>query len=387
LIPAPPDARTVPDAETLAAACRLHAHLAARHLRDHRLEGPDQGVRWNIRVWRFVKSYAPIFPRERFFFLQGQGYWALANWTLFDLTGDPAYREHARRATRVILESQREDGAWVYPLRERRHLVATVEGDFGAVAMLEGHRRGLGDPYLEGARHWYAYVEREIGYQVNPAGGMAVNYFQKPRGMVPNNTAEWIWVLGRLARATGEARYLERVPSLLAFLEAVQLPTGELPYELAAPHPGSAAEARTRVHYLCYQYNAFQCMKLAWYALEHDDARARVLATRLADYLAGGVLPSGAARASCDAVQPEVLYYADAVGLALHVVSAAGWGNHAAAADRAFGFVRSRQRGDGGFHYFSRGDYGMLTDRNEYPRYLAMSLYHLAERARPERAA
>jgi hypothetical protein len=338
-------------------------------------------------VWRFVKSYAPIFPRERFFFLQGQGYWALANWTLFDLTGDPGYRDHARRATRVILESQREDGAWVYPLRERRHLVATVEGDFGAIAMIEGHRRGLGDAHLEGARRWYAYVEREIGYQSHPSGGLAVNYFQKPRGMVPNNTAEWVWVLGRLARATGEARYLERVPALLGFLEAVQLPTGELPYELASPHPASAAETRTRVHYLCYQYNAFQCMKLAWHALEHDDARARALATRLADYLAGGVLPNGAARASCDAVLPEVVYYADAVGMALHVVTAAGWANHAGAAERAFGFVRSRQRADGGFLYFSRGDYGVLTDRNEYPRYLAMTLYHLAEFARPVRAA
>ena len=78
---------------------------------------------------------------------------------------------------------------------------------------------------------------------------------------------------------------------------------------------------------------------------------------------------------------------ADAVGLALHVVTAAGWANHAGAAERAFGFVRSRQRADGGFLYFSRGDYGVLTDRNEYPRYLAMSLYHLAEFARPVRAA
>jgi hypothetical protein len=387
LIDSSTDPRSLPGAETLVAARRLHAHLAARHLHGDRLEGPDQGVRWNIRVWRFVKSYAPVFPRERFFFLQGQSYWALANWTLFELTGDPAYRDHARRATRAILDAQREDGAWAYPLRERRHLVATVEGDFGAVALLEGHRRGLGEPYLEGARRWHRYVEREIGYQVNPSGGLAVNYFQKPRGMVPNNTAEWIWVLGRLARATGEARYLERVPSLLSFLEAVQLPSGELPYELASPHPGSAAEARTRVHYLCYQYNAFQCMKLAWFALEHDDARARTLATRLADYLASGVTSGGAARASCESVLPEVIYYADAVGLALHVVTAAGWAGHQAAADRAFAFVRSRQRTDGGFHYFSRGDYGILSDRNEYPRYLATSLYHLAERARPGRPA
>src|SRR5262249_6217573 len=60
----------------LAAARHLHAHIAARHLHDGRLSGPDQGVRWNIRVGRFVKSYLPFLgSRERFFFLQGQGYW------------------------------------------------------------------------------------------------------------------------------------------------------------------------------------------------------------------------------------------------------------------------------------------------------------------------
>jgi hypothetical protein len=371
---------------TLESARRLHAHLARHHVHGDRLEGPDQGVRWNIRVWRFAKSYLPVFPRERFFFLQGQGYWSLASWTLFDLTADPAYRDHARRACRAILESQREDGSWAYPLRERRHLVATVEGDFGAVALIEAHRRGLGEPYLAGARKWHGYVEREIGYQAHPSGGLAVNYFQQPRGMVPNNTAEWIWTLGRLARATAESRFLDRVPALLTFLEAVMLPSGELPYELASSHPRSVAESRTRIHYLCFQYNAFQCMKLAWYALEHRDPRARALAVRLASFLATGVTHSGAVRASCGSVEPEVIYYGDAVGYALHLVTRAGWADHAAAAERAFAFVRSRQRPDGGFRYFSRGDYHVLSDRNEYPRYLASTLFHLAERERADAA-
>ena len=127
-----------------------------------------------------------------------------------------------------------------------------------------------------------------------------MNYFQKPRGLVPNNTCEWIWVLGVLARATGEARYLESVPELLAFLEAVQMPSGELPYELAGGN-----EPRTRPHYLCYQYNAFQCMKLAWYA---SDARRRARARRSPSgsptTSRPGVLPSGAVRASCASVHP-----------------------------------------------------------------------------------
>lgn len=369
-----------PSPKLLAAVRALHAHLMAKHVHDGRLAGADQGVRWNIRVWRFVKSYLPrLRPREYFYFLQGQAYLVFASWTLGDLTGDGRYHDTARALTRVIRDTQRPDGAWAYPLPERRHLIATVEGDFGAVAMLDAHERD-GDPaMLEAAKRWHAYLEREIGYQQHPAG-LCVNYFQKPRGMVPNNTCEWIWVLGRFARATGDRSYLEKVPAMLGFLEAVMLPSGELPYELAGPY-----EARTQMHYLCYQYNAFQCMKLAWYAKQQDDARARALAVRLAGYLATGVLPSGAVRASCMSETPEVLYYADAVGMALRTVSEYGWADHFEAADRTFRFVLSRQRPDGGFAYFSRGDYGLLSDRNEYPRYLAMSLYHLAERARDAR--
>ena len=369
-----------PSPSPLAGAQRLHAYLLSHHLHDGQLAGADQGVRWNIRVWRFVKSYLPALrPRERYYFLQGQAYLAFASWTLGDLTGEPAYHAAARAATRVIRDTQRADGAWAYPLPERKHLIATVEGDFGAVAMLDAYERDGDAAWLKAARKWHAYLEREIGYQQHPAG-LCVNYFQKPRGMVPNNTCEWIWVLGRFAQATGDASFLEKVPRMLGFLEAVMLPSGELPYELAGPH-----ESRTQMHYLCFQYNAFQCMKLAWYAKQHDDARARALAVRLADYLATGVLESGAVRASCMSVQPEVLYYADAVGMALRTVSAYGWADHHEAADRTFRFVLSHQRGDGGLDYFSRGDYGVLSDHNEYPRYLAMSLYHLSERARDPR--
>jgi hypothetical protein len=123
-------------------------------------------------------------------------------------------------------------------------------------------------------------------------------------------------------------------------------------------------------------------MKLAWHAVEHDDARARGLALRLSDFLVTGVLPSGAARASCASALPEVIYYADAVAMALHTVSGPGWRDHAALADRGFRWVVAQQRADGSFPRFSRGDYYLLSDRNEYPRYLAMTLYHLAERAR-----
>jgi hypothetical protein len=344
------------------------------------LAGADQGVRWNIRVKRFVKSYVkPLRPIERYYFLQGQAYFALASWTLGDITGDVRLHDHAREASRIVLETQREDGAWTYPLPERKDLIATVEGNFGAVTMLDAYERDGDGAWIDAALKWYSYVEREIGYQEHPAG-LCVNYFQKPRGLVPNNTCEWIWVLSRFAKVTGDHRYLEKVPRMLDFLNGVMRPSGELPYELAGQF-----ESRTQMHYLCYQYNAFQCMKLAWYAHEYDDDRAKALSVRMASYLATGVLASGAVRASCGSSNPEVLYYADAVGMALHTVDAYGWADYAGLADRAFAFVISRQREDGGFQYFSRRDYGVLSDRNEYPRYLAMTLYHLSERARDPR--
>jgi len=38
--------------------------------------------------------------------------------------------------------------------------------------------------------------------------------------------------------------------------------------------------------------------------------------------------------------------------------------------------VLTHQRGDGGFNYSDR-DYGFLADHRSYPRYLAMTLFHL----------
>ena len=101
-----------PSPALLAGAQRLHAYLLSHHLHDGQLAGADQGVRWNIRIWRFVKSYLPMLrPQERYYFLQGQAYLAFASWTLGDITGEAAYHQAARAATRVIRETQRADGA------------------------------------------------------------------------------------------------------------------------------------------------------------------------------------------------------------------------------------------------------------------------------------
>ena len=56
---------------------------------------------------------------------------------------------------------------------------------------------------------------------------------------------------------------------MLDFLANSQLPTGELPYIVDGPYE------KGRIHYLCYQYNAFQFLKLAWAAALRADPRTR----------------------------------------------------------------------------------------------------------------
>jgi hypothetical protein len=359
------------------AAVRLHAFLESRYWDGSTLGGPDQGVRWHLRIGRFVKGYLPVFSGgERFVFRQGQGYWALANRALFDLTGEPRYRELAVAVARECVASQLPDGSFEYPLRARRHLKATVEGDFAAVAMLAAFE-DTGEPaFREGALRWHRFLEEHIGFERHSSGGLAVHYFDKPRGLVPNNSAEVVWVLGRYATALGDDAFLKRVPDLLTFLEAVQYPGGELPYELPGEH-----DSRHQPHYLCYQYNSFQALKLWWHHEAHGDPRAGELARRVTEYLRGGVLPSGASRCACGVDLPEVVYYADVLALALLVGARHGLPDALEPSERGIRWVLGRQLPAGGFR-FSRGDYRVLADRCLYPRNMVMTLFHLLEWAR-----
>jgi hypothetical protein len=364
------------DAGSLAPALKLHHFLKAHYWNGDTLGGPDQGVKWHIRVGRFVQSYFPILEgHDRFVFQQGQGYWALANWLLFDLVQDPGFRDTAVAATRATAEMQSDDGSWPYPLRERRHLKATVEGTWGALTLLRGYERTGETGWAEQALRWFHFLHQGIGFQKH-GRGLAVNYFDRPRGKVPNNSVSVLWCLGeyhRILKASpfGGSDLLAPADALLTFLETVQLPNGEFPYEL----PSDTAP-QTRTHYLCYQYNAFQCMRLLWYEEYTHDSRALELARRSAGFLATGVLPTGASRADCHHDKPEVVYYADALGMALYFADRRGLGDYKHLARRSFDWVVQQQRSDGGM-IFSRGDYGCLSDRHAYPRYLAMTLYHL----------
>ena len=359
--------------ELLHSAERLQAYLLQRHFKGSALCGPDAGVRFNLRLSRFFKSALDFVPwQDNFVFMQTQGYWILANWMMYEATGEPNCREVAIETTEASLSLQRTEGFWIYPLPERRHLIATVEGNWGAIGLLATYAREPRPEYLAAAIRWYDFLVSRIGFQAH-ARGKAVNYFDRPRGKVPNNSVEAAWFFLRLWKATHDNRFLEHVDPLLEFVAEVQLPTGELPYIVQSPRE------KAREHYLCFQYNAFQFLKLAWARILRPGTVGDSILSRLAGFLAGGVKPSGSCAADCASAHqggPEVDYYTAALAAALWEAARLGLSATPQLADRCYARVLARQRLDGSFG-FSTGDYGFLRDQRSYPRAMAMTLFHL----------
>ncbi len=363
----------MPDRDALFhAAERLHAHLSARYLKDGLLRGPDPGVRWNLRVWRFAKSALPFLPwHDNHVFIQSQGYWILANWMLYESTGERRFRTLAEQATDALLRIQTPQGCWRYPLPERRHLVATVEGNWGAIGLLASFAREPRPEWLSGAERWHNYLTETIGFQQH-SSGKAINYFDRPRGKIPNNSVEAAWLFLRLWKAGGDQNLLADVDAMLEFVAAAQLPNGELPYIVDGPYE------RGRDHYLCFQYNAFEFLKLAWSERLRSTASTRRILPGLARFLAGGVRTNGSSAEDCFHVAsgPEVDFYTAVLAAALREAQSLGLLDHVDLADRSYARVLDRQRPDGSFA-FSTGDWRVLSDERSYPRQSVMTLFHL----------
>ena len=82
--------------ELLDAAERLHAHILRHHYSAGLVHGPDAGIRFNLRLWRFFKSALEFLPwKDDYVFIQSQGYWILANWMLHEATSERRYRDIA----------------------------------------------------------------------------------------------------------------------------------------------------------------------------------------------------------------------------------------------------------------------------------------------------
>lgn len=356
-----------------AAARKLFAYIELHHLRDDgALTGPDPGVSLNLRLTRFLKSYTRALPwRDRLYYLQAQAYWIIDNIELYRTTGLERHRDLAVRCARVIAQRQRPEGYWDYPQAEWKGRVATVEGCFGALGLLEAHEISQDQAFVDGAKRWYEYMLREVGFQQAGERGLAVNYFSNVgRGMVPNNATLALWLEAALSNATGDERFAEHTAGLIDFLAGCQFEGGELPYIVGSE------QGAGRDHYLCFQYNAFQFLDLAEYYRITSDERVLPVMRSLGEFISQGLTFEGDARHDCQSDWPRMHYFTGAVAAALCHATHLGLGEYPKRSQRACSRVVSRQRKDGGYDY-SVGDYGFLSDRRSYPRNQAMILRHL----------
>jgi hypothetical protein len=361
----------------LAAASQLHSYLITHHEEKHALVGPDPGVRFNYRMGRFVKSYLRHVPwNDNYFYLQTQAYWALANWSLFDLTNEEAYHTYAIHCAETILARQRDDGAWDYPNPEWKGRIATVEGLWAALGLLAAYQRTRLAEYLTGALRWHEYLVKHVGFQ-QIGDTLAVNYFAGRADVrVPNNTTLLLYFLGRLAQSTDDRQYLGPTQGLREFLRLVQLPSGEFPYAVGnVDNPGFL-----RQHLQCYQYHAFECLDLIDYYESAGDDAVRPLIEKALAFLSQGVAPEGYAYYDCSRPKRRVVYHAAALGAAFTKAGQMDFVGFEELARRSFACVLAAQQENGGFGH-SQGDYQLLADRRSYPRYLAMILFHLLIRA------
>jgi hypothetical protein len=356
----------------------LYEYLLAEKWRDGALTGPDCGIRLNYRVGRFVKSYLRWLPwRDDLYYLQGQAYWTLANLRLFERLGDARYRTIAEHCAEQMVERQRADGGWDYPNREWSGRIATAEGTWAAIGLLETTRQTGRAAFADAALRWLQFVDERIGWQ-QVGRGVAVNYFAGEVGApVPNNSAFVLRLFAEAAAVSGDDCHLTRADALIAFLADAQGPTGELPYQLGAK--GTRLE-----HFQCAQYNAFQCLDLIRYLELTRGSRARsgedvtAVTAGVLRFLCGQVAPDGSIPYRCGTYHPQVSYHLAAVAAALNAgarADLAASGELAAAVYRRLFLL---QRPDGSFPHSQR-DYGVLSDRRSYPRNLAMILVHLLD--------
>lgn len=334
--------------------------------------GPDPGVRFDYRIGRFVKSYLRCVAwNDKYYYLQAQGYWVLANWALFARTGEATYRDIAVRCSRQMLSRQREDGAWEYPNPEWKGRVATNEGTWASLGLLETYRHSMYKAFLQGVLNWHKYLTEVTGFQAL-GDELAINYFAKRGGgRVPNNSITVLRFFAELADATGDKSYMAPSVGLMNFIRRVQRPSGEFPYSIRR-----IDHEPTKAHFQCYQYNAFECLNLIRYLQVTGDETVSPVVARLLGFLRHGLAQEGYAFYDCHERSRTVTYHTAALGAAFSQAGRFGFEGYDNLAERAFSHVLKSQRRDGGFIH-SRRDYCFLTDRRSYPRYLAMILYHL----------
>jgi hypothetical protein len=364
--------RVMPMDAKMQAALRLHRYLADRHWDGSALVGPDVGIRFNYRIGRFVKSYLRNRRwKDNYRYVQAQGYWILSNWQLYSIFGQEEYRQFAVRCSEYLLAQQREDGAWVYPNPEWRGRIATSEGTWGSLGLLESYRQTGDAKFLSSAQRWHEFVVQKIGFQ-QVGGELAVNYFYGRTGSrFPTNSIFFLRLLAELACATAQDAYLQPSNGLLKFLQGAQQPTGEFPYAVSGEVPGTC-----RPHFQCYQYNAFSCLDLMRYYEFGGDTSVLPMIRNLLGFLCQAMAEDGHSLFECGDRHREIIYHTAVLAQAFARARHFGIDGFEMRARRAYNYVLKSQRPDGSFG-FSRHDYFLFRDERSYPRSQSMILYQL----------
>jgi hypothetical protein len=248
--------------------------------------------------------------------------------------------------------------------------VATTEGTWAGVGLLEAYRETGDERFRQGAVRWWRFLEEEMGFQ-EVHGGSAVNYFADRVGaVVPNCSSLVLHFLGELV-AAGEHDARDRCASIVTFLAGAQEPNGELPYTVSSP----VREARMP-HFQCYQYNAFQCLDLVRYHAVTGDETVLPIVSGLIRFVREGLAPDGHSRYECDRQYGHVVYHTAAMAATFAAAGLIGEDGYADDARLACARLLAEQRPDGSFPH-SHGDYRFLSDRRSYPRAHAMIHDHL----------
>ncbi len=362
----------------LDSALKLHQYIADHHWTGSQLIGPDPGIRWNFKIVRFPKSYLSFIPwKDDKYFLQGQGYWIIDNWLLFEISNQEKFKKIAVKCTNEILKQQHAEGYWLHPLPEWRDRIATVEGIYAALAMLYTYKYTQKPTYLESALKWYEFMTEKIGF-LEYKDGLAIKYFFNVQdGLIPNNSTLTLTFLAELFDKTGDKNYLQYQDKLIKFLSYVQKFNGEFPYNVKTETNAG------RAHLLCYQYNAFQFLDLIrYYEITENEAIFDIL-QKLAGFLLTGQNKNGSSKHKCHTNYPETNYYTAVLAAALHKAECMNIAKTRKQADKAYTRFMKHQTRKGGFP-FSYRNWIILTDKRSYPRYLSMILKHLLLRTLDE---
>jgi len=368
------------ESKSLVSAIRLYKYIHKNFWNGHAIVGPDTGLNLELRFLRFIKSYLPsINWSDNHYFLQAQGYWIKSNWDLFEITGDLNYKRTAIACSKQILNKQRNDGTWEYPLKAWKKYVSTVEGTWASLGLLETFKHTKEPTYLKGALKWYDFLISRIGFQTYK-DSLAINYFDVPRYRVPNNTTLVLWFLAELYGIEKDPEFLKFNDKMIKFIQLCQNSNGELRYTVE------------REHYLCYHYNAFEFLDLYHYHEIIDDERIRIILKKLAKFVSMGVSEIGSTKYDCFQTFPETIFYSGVAGAALTSAASMGFENYEKHIKCAYDFLFENQRPDGSFIFCRHAmpyvrkpiSPGFLTDKRSYPRPLSYILQHLLVKAKSE---